>query len=112
MKKLNKILIPLNVENKNHRTYIENESLIKCINDFNEKSSRIGGVYGEYDYPDYDSEKELEISNFLHGFIINKKINSDISIKSHIKNNETNGWYLVVLNKHSTRGNELHFFSL
>jgi len=60
----------------------------------------------------YDSEKEHDISNFLHGLIIDKKIKSDISIKSHIKNNGENGWYLVVLNKHITRGNELHFFSI
>jgi hypothetical protein len=60
----------------------------------------------------YDKTMELEISNYLHGLIIESGIdfhNGDVSVKTHIEN-KSDGWHVVILNRHYQRGNELHFF--
>lgn len=59
----------------------------------------------------YDKIMELEISNYLHGLIENEIDfhNEEVSVKTHIEN-KSDGWYVVILNKHYQRGNELHFF--
>jgi hypothetical protein len=44
-------LIPLNKENLNGRIYMDNENLRENIADFNERVTRYGCVYGEFDPP-------------------------------------------------------------
>jgi len=62
----------------------------------------------------YTKEKENDIVNYLYGHLKEigieyRKEKVDTMVKNHIKN-KVGGWYVVILDKHYNRGNELHFF--
>lgn len=69
-------LIPLNVKNLNNHIYLDNENLRECINNLNNRITKIGVVYGELNYPDKENFFNYSLGRISHT-IKNVRIEDD-----------------------------------